>query len=96
MNMPRYDVHLYREMRLLLEGIEAPSHEEAAALARRRSGEDADFIDDCHGEDFAALVDVAGDEQYQQSRMIDFEGEAAVPGHAEDAPGASRNTTPHS
>ena len=73
--MPRYDVHLYREMRLLFEGIEAPSHEEAAALARQRSGEDADFIDDCHGEDFAALVDVAGDEQYQQSRMIDFEGE---------------------
>lgn len=29
--MPRYDVHLYREPRLLFEGIEAGSPEEAAA-----------------------------------------------------------------
>ena len=34
--MPRYHVHLYREMRLLFEGIGAGSHEEAAAIARNR------------------------------------------------------------
>ena len=33
--MPLYDVTCYREMRLLFEGIEAGSHEEAAAMARR-------------------------------------------------------------
>ena len=73
--MPCYDVHLYREMRLLFEGIEADCHEEAAAIADRRSREDADFIDDCHSDDFAALVDFAGDESYEQSRFIAFEAE---------------------
>lgn len=71
----RYDVHLYREMRLLFEGIEAGSHEQAAAIAGQRSHEEADFIDDCHGEDFAALVDVTGDESYEQSRFIAFDAE---------------------
>ena len=71
----RYDVHLYREMRLLFEGIEAGSHEEAAVIAGQRSHEEADFIDDCHGEDFAALVDVTGDESYEQSRFIAFDAE---------------------
>ena len=73
--MPRYNVHLYREMRLLFEGIEAGSHEEAAAIARNRLTEDADTIADCDGQTFGALVDVVGDEQYEQSRMIDFEDE---------------------
>jgi hypothetical protein len=73
--MPRFNVHLYREMRLLFEGIEAGSHEEAAAIAHNRLTEDADAIACCDGEDFAALVDVVGDEQYEQSRLIDFEGE---------------------
>lgn len=71
----RYDVHLYREMRLLFEGIEAGSHDEAAAVARRRPSDEADFMDDCHGEDFAALVDVTGDDTYEQSRFIAFEAE---------------------
>jgi hypothetical protein len=62
-------------MRLLFEGIEAGSHEEAAAIASRRSREDADFIDDCHGDDFAALVDVTGADSYEQSRFIAFEAE---------------------
>ena len=73
--MPQYNVHLYRVLRLVYEGIEACSHEEAAASACGRLTEDADDIDDCDGETFAALVDVAGDEGYEQSRMIDFEVE---------------------
>ena len=73
--MPRYNVHLYREMRLLFEGIETGSHEEAAAIARQRSCEEADFIGDCDGETFAALVDVVGDTEYEQTRLVSFEGE---------------------
>jgi hypothetical protein len=73
--MTRYNVHLYREMRLVYEGIEATSHEGAAAIARNRLTEDADDIAACDGETFAALVDIAGDKQHEQSRMIDFEDE---------------------
>src|SRR5262249_50970569 len=49
------------------------SPEEAAATARNRDTAEADDIDDCDGETFAALVDVAGDEEHEHSRMIDFE-----------------------
>jgi len=71
----RYTVHLYREMRLLFEGIEADSHEAAASIARDKPTGDADKVEDCEGEDLAALVDVAGDEDYSQSVTIDFEAE---------------------
>ena len=70
-----YNVHIYREMRLVYGGIEANSHEEAAAIARDKPTDEADSIDDCDGETFAALVDVQGDEEYEQSRDIAFEGE---------------------
>jgi hypothetical protein len=71
--MTLYTVHLYREMRLLFERIEAETPEAAAAIARDRLTEDADDIEDCDGEDLGALVDVVGDDQYEQSVMIDFE-----------------------
>jgi hypothetical protein len=73
--MTIYTVHTYREMRLVYEAIEADSHEAAAAIARDRVTEDADEIDDCDGETFAALVDVRGDAEYKLSRIIDFEEE---------------------
>jgi hypothetical protein len=73
--MPRFNVHLYREMRLLFKGIEAATQEAAAAIARNRFTGDAEEIADCDGETFAALVDVTGDEQYEQSRLIEFEDE---------------------
>jgi hypothetical protein len=73
--MKTYRVHIYREMRLVYDGIKAGSHEEAAAIARDRETDRADEIDDCDGETIAALVDVVGDEQYAQSRIIDFEPE---------------------
>jgi hypothetical protein len=69
-----YNVHLYREMRLLFERIEAGTPEEAAGIARDRATADADDIDDCDGETFAALVDVVGDRDYEHSQCIDFEG----------------------
>jgi hypothetical protein len=62
-------------MRLAFERIEAESPEAAAAIASDKPTEDADDIDDCNGEDFGALVDVAGDDRYERSVMIDFEAE---------------------
>jgi hypothetical protein len=73
--MPTYNVHIYREMRLVYGGLEADSREAAAAIAHDKPTDQADSIDDCDGETIAALVDVAGDEQYAQSRIIDFEPE---------------------
>jgi hypothetical protein len=75
--MTKYNVHIYREMRLTFEGIEADSPEEAAHLARELSTEQAVSIDDCDGENLAALVDVVGDEHYENSRTFEFQGECA-------------------
>jgi hypothetical protein len=73
--MTIYNVHIYREMRLVFEGIEADSHEAAASIARDKPTGDADEIDDCDGETFYACVDVQADEEYEHSRWIDFEPE---------------------
>ncbi len=73
--MTLYNVHLYREMRLTFERIEAPTPVEAAATARELDTADADEITSCDGETLAALVDVVGDDQYEQSVTIDFEPE---------------------
>ena len=73
--MTTYNVHVYREMRLVFGGIEAATHEEAATLARSKPTDQADEIADCEGENIAALVDVQGDEDYGESRIIDFEAE---------------------
>ncbi len=70
-----YNVHIYREMRLTYRGIEADSHDAAASIARDKPTDEADSIDDCEGETLSALVDVQGDEDYEQSRFIDFEEE---------------------
>jgi hypothetical protein len=70
-----FNVHIFREMRLVFGGIEADTHEAAAAVARDKATDQADAIDDCDGETIAALVDVAGDEEYEQTRLIDFEPE---------------------
>lgn len=73
--MTTYNVHIYREMRLLFGGIEAETHESAASIARDKATDQADSSDDCDGETIAALVDVVGDEEYEQTRLIDFEPE---------------------
>jgi hypothetical protein len=73
--MTLYHVHIYREMKLLFNRIEADTPEAAAAIARDKPTDDADHIDDCDGENLAALVDVLGDEQYEKSVTIDFEAE---------------------
>ncbi len=73
--MTIYNVHIYREMRLVFGGIEADTPEAAATIARDKPTEEADSIDDCDGETLAALVDLLGDEEYERSEMIDFEAE---------------------
>lgn len=73
--MTMYNVHIYREMRLVFEKIEADTPEAAAAIAHDKPTDDADDIEDCNGDDSAALVDVIGDEDYRRSATIDFEPE---------------------
>jgi hypothetical protein len=73
--MTIYNVHIYREMKLRFDGIEADTPEAAAMIARDRLTEDADAIEDCSGEDLGALIDVAGDDNYERSVAIDFEAE---------------------
>jgi len=74
--MTLYNVHIYREMRLFFPSIEAPTPEEAAQIAADKLTQDAEYTDDeCDGENLAALIDVAGDDQYEQSVTIDFEAE---------------------
>ena len=70
-----YNVHIYREMRLVFGGIEADTPEAAATIARDKPTDEADSIDDCEGESLSALVDVQGDEDYEDSQFIDFEAE---------------------
>jgi len=73
--MTTYNVHVYRELRLVFEGIEADSREAVAAIVEAMPTSDADEIDDCDGETFYACVDVVGDHQYEHSRWFDFEPE---------------------
>jgi hypothetical protein len=74
-NRTTYNVHIYREMRLVFAGIESETPETAAAIARGMQTQDAVEIDDCEGMTLSALVDVDGDEEYEHSVVIDFEEE---------------------
>lgn len=51
-------------MDVYLTDIEAGSPEEAARIAADRSTREADLIDDCDGESTAALVAIAGENDY--------------------------------
>jgi hypothetical protein len=76
--MKTYNVHIYREMRLFFPGIVASTAEEAATLAAEMPSEAAQALEDCDGENLAALVGVIGREDGQQSRMIDFDPVRAI------------------
>jgi hypothetical protein len=73
--MTLYNVHIYREMKLLFRDIEAATPEAAANIACDGLTEDADSIDPCDGETLSALVDVVGDDHFDHSQLIDFDGE---------------------
>jgi hypothetical protein len=74
--MSSYNVHIYREMRLVFGNINAETPQAAALIARDIPTSEADEIDDCEGESFAALVDEIGDEAEERSVTIEFEGES--------------------
>jgi hypothetical protein len=71
--MTKYNVHIYREMRLRFDGIEAANPQEAAGKAKELSLKVADDLDEYDGETFAALVDLQDDEAFEKSQTIDFE-----------------------
>ena len=71
--MPTYNVHLYREMRLLFPGVEDSTPEEAAKLVAEKATDEAATIDDCEGFSHAALVDLVGDEDFRHSKTIAFD-----------------------
>ena len=73
--MNLYNVHLYRTVRLLFEGIEADTPKAAAAIARIGLTSNADEIDDGYADDVFAQIDVAGDNPPKHSVTIDFEPE---------------------
>lgn len=73
--MTLYNVHLYREMRAFFPGIEAATPEEAAQITADKPTDEADFTEDCDGENLAALIDVVGDDDFTQSVTIDFDAE---------------------
>jgi len=67
-----YHVHVYRVMKLSYWPIQAECPDEAAAIACDLPTADAASIDDCEGETVAALVDLDGDEEFKQSKTIEF------------------------
>jgi hypothetical protein len=71
--MTLYNVHLYREVHLAYESIEADTAHAALAIAIDKSVGAADDIDDCAGEAFVAIIDVAGDDQHARSVSIEFD-----------------------
>ena len=76
--MKTYNVHVYREMRLLFPGIVARTAEEAATLAAEMPSGAAEALEDCDGENLAALVGVIGRDECKQSWMIDFDPVRAI------------------
>src|SRR5215475_12298743 len=78
--MKTYNVHIYREMRLFFPGIIASTAEEAATRAAELPSVAAEALEDCDGENLAALVGVIGREDCKQNWMIDFNpGRAIAP-----------------
>jgi hypothetical protein len=76
--MTTYNVHIYREMKLLFLGVEAETPQAAAEAARTLTLNDTVYencLEECEGPTFAALVDVQGDKEYAHTRLIEFEEE---------------------
>jgi hypothetical protein len=71
--MTTYNIHIYREMCLSFPGIVARTAEEAATLAAAMPSSAAEALEDCDGENLAALVGVVDSAECHQSWMIDFD-----------------------
>jgi hypothetical protein len=70
--MTLYNVHLYRLYRVKQPDIEAETMEEAIKIAEERDVRDAECIEDAEDATYFALVDVVGDEDFEQTRDFDF------------------------
>lgn len=70
--MPKFHVHLYREMRAYYPDITADTPEQAARIADSKSTTEAKYVDDCDGTTLSALVDHDGDDEYFHSQIIDL------------------------
>lgn len=73
--MTLYNVHIYREMRLFFPALGADTPDKAARIAAGKQTADAEYTEDCDGENLAALVDVEGDHQFEHSVTIDLDHE---------------------
>ena len=73
--MTFYNVHIYREMRLYFPAITADTPGQAARIAADRLTAEAEYTEDCDGENLAALIDLVGDDEFTQSVTIDFDSE---------------------
>jgi hypothetical protein len=74
LTMPTYNVHIYREMRILYQGVRAPTPEAAAESCRDFPSDAGCDPVDCDGQTFAAVVDLPGDNGlYHRSKDILFE-----------------------
>jgi hypothetical protein len=71
--MTTYNVHLYRQMRLYFPNIHADTHSEAATIAAAKDATEANLIDDCDGTNIAALVDVLGDADYENTKLVSLD-----------------------
>jgi hypothetical protein len=73
--MPKYKVHVYREMRLVFDDIEAATPEKAAETAGEKHFDNCDEWSDCEGQNLYALVDHAPHEgtviEFEAGRMLD-------------------------
>jgi len=68
-------------MRLFFAGIVACTAEEAATLAAELPLGAAEALDDCDGENLAALVGVVGNDAGKQNWMIEFDHVRAIALH---------------
>lgn len=76
--MPQYDVHLYKLYRVKHAGVDASSMEEAITKAIKLPDKEAECIEDCEEPAYEALVDVVGDEEYEQTLRFEMIDEKPV------------------
>lgn len=86
-----FDVHLYAVVRVKVADVEAPSMETAIERARAEADLDGMFATDTTQwaeEIVYAVVDVQGDEEYEQSKWFSFDPVSDSP--VEGNPGMAR------
>ena len=76
--MPKFNVYLYKAVRIRLEDIEADTQEQAARIADEqldmRDSLCRSAFEDEEVEALGALVDVQGDEEFDESRYFELGG----------------------